>query len=212
VLTTAEYVASIRRDAGAVLALAREHADRLVPWCPGWTVQSVADHLDAAIRGPLSRSSTFAPATEGLAAVLAALAAAAVDVELDHVRGAAQECGIHRWDAEAAVNGLTAAPAIDEQLACDGIDEFFESAMVGQLEWRKVRAGEGQRLHFHRTDGPGEWLIVLDEHVDTARGGADVELSGPVSELLLWLWNRVPPPEVIGDTDVLDHLRSVSQH
>lgn len=66
----------------------------------------------------------------------------------------------------------------------------------------------GETYHFHRTDGPGEWLVrfmpegpvVTREH---AKG--DVAVRGIASDLFLFLWRRLPADrlEVFGDADLL---------
>ena len=63
-------------------------------------------------------------------------------------------------------------------------------------------------VHLHCTDAEGEWLVanrdgevtVTQEH---AKG--DVAARGTASDLLLFLWGRVPADalEVFGDADLL---------
>jgi len=71
----------------------------------------------------------------------------------------------------------------------------------------------GQTLHFHATDAPGEWLarrqpdrIVLERTHTTA----DITVRGPADELLLVLSRRrpltaAPNLELDGDPALLDH-------
>ncbi|MFD0382966.1 hypothetical protein ACFQ2B_13110 [Streptomyces stramineus] len=69
----------------------------------------------------------------------------------------------------------------------------------------------GERFRFRQTDGPGRWTahfeggdVRLTEGED---GGWDVELSGTASDLMLFLWQRIPVGErlrVAGDQTVLD--------
>ena len=71
--------------------------------------------------------------------------------------------------------------------------------------------GDGT-VHLHCTDIDGEWLIssgggevtVTREH---AKG--DVAARGTASDLLLFVWGRVPADalEVFGDTDLLARFR-----
>lgn len=119
-------------------------------------------------------------------------------------RRMAQETAVHRWDAESA-HGM--AKSIAPQLARDGIDEMLDVHLPMRREWIEPRPSEGERFHFHSTDGEGEWLVefrpaevcVSHEH---AKG--DVAVRGTASDLLLWLWGRIPTAqlEVVGNHDL----------
>lgn len=124
-------------------------------------------------------------------------------------RRMAQETAVHRWDAELAHG--TPGP-IASELASDGVDEIVDVMLPMRPRWAETaRRGAGERYHFHRTDGPGEWLVtfapdgpvVTREH---ARG--DVALRGSASDLLLWLWHRIRADrlEVFGDTALVDRF------
>ena len=121
-------------------------------------------------------------------------------------RRMAQETAVHRWDAQLA-HGQT--EPIASELARDGIDEVFDVMVPMRRQWAESpRTGAGESYHFHRTDGPGEWLVrfepdrvvVTREH---ARG--DVAVRGSASDLLLFLWHRIPADrlEVFGDAALL---------
>ncbi len=122
------------------------------------------------------------------------------------------ETAVHRWDVDSA--GGTPAP-VDRDLAVDGIDELFE-VFVPRLGDRVT--GEGQTLHLHATDegladGTGEWTATFGpDGLTWARGHAkgDAAVRGSASDLLLLLWNRMPPSrlEVFGDAGVVDHWQS----
>jgi uncharacterized protein (TIGR03083 family) len=124
-------------------------------------------------------------------------------------RRRAQENAVHRWDVESA--GASPSP-IDAELAIDGVDEMFE-VFVPRMPAEKL-AGEGQTLHLHATDpglaeGAGEWLITMGPDGMTWEHGhakGDVAARAPASDLLLFLWGRVPPSrlEVFGDAALLD--------
>ena len=124
-------------------------------------------------------------------------------------RRRAQETAMHRWDIDSA-SGTPAPIAVP--VAVDGIDELFE-VFVPRLPAEMV-AGEGETLHLHATDeglepGAGEWTVTFGpdgltwEH-GHAKGDAAVRASA--SDLLLLLWNRLPPTrvEVFGDLSVVD--------
>lgn len=126
-------------------------------------------------------------------------------------RRMAHETAMHRWDGQAAA-GRPEPIAAD--LAADGIDEYLMFAQ-SWLARRPVLGLEGS-LHLHATDGDGEWAVDL-----TAKGlqwrrehaKGDAALRGPVSDLLLWMLNRVstdaPGLEVFGDRALADRWREV---
>lgn len=118
----------------------------------------------------------------------------------------ARELGVHRWDAENAYGTPT---PINDGLAADWLDGVL-------MTWLRVTARDGKQaqgpwagesVHFHRTDGDGDWLVRLlgPGAVDVARGpgAADIEVRGRGSDLLLLAMNRIPPThprlEVRGD-------------
>lgn len=127
-------------------------------------------------------------------------------------RRRAHETAVHRWDVDSA--GGTPAP-VERDLALDGIDELFE-VFVPRLGDRVT--GEGQTLHLHATDeglaeGTGEWTATFGpDGLSWARGHAkgDAAVRGSASDLLLLLWNRVPPSrlEVFGDATVVDRWQA----
>ena len=54
--------------------------------------------------------------------------------------------------------------------------------------------GNGETLHFHRTDGDGEWLVRLTPdgpEVERAHAKGDVAVRGSASDLLLARAGRV---------------------
>lgn len=121
-------------------------------------------------------------------------------------RRIALETAIHRWDAQLARGN---PQPIESDLASDGVDEALDVMLTVRRELVTPRQGSGETYHFHRTDGPGEWLVrftpdgftVTREH---ARG--DVAVRGPASDLFLFLWQRIPAErlEVFGDAALLD--------
>lgn len=127
-------------------------------------------------------------------------------------RRRAHETAVHRWDVDSA--GARPDP-IDRDLAVDGVDELFE---VFLPRFGARVTGEGQTLHLHATDeglpsGTGEWTATFTPGGLTwERGHAkgDAAVRGPVSDLLLLLWGRVPPArlEVFGDAEVVDRWQS----
>jgi uncharacterized protein (TIGR03083 family) len=122
-------------------------------------------------------------------------------------RRRAQETSIHRYDAETAAATPT---AIDADLAVDGIDEFL-TVFLPRLADNFGEVGDGT-VHLHCTDVEGEWLVArrdgaLSVAAEHAKG--DVAARGSASDLLLFLWGRVPADtlEVFGDADLLARFR-----
>jgi uncharacterized protein (TIGR03083 family) len=124
-------------------------------------------------------------------------------------RRMAHETAVHRWDAQLAHGD---PQPIESELARDGIDEVLDVMVPMRRAWAETpRTGTGEAYHFHRTDGPGEWLVrfepdrvvVTREH---ARG--DVAVRGTASDLLLFLWQRIPAErlKVFGEAAVLERF------
>ncbi|MGR6914453.1 maleylpyruvate isomerase family mycothiol-dependent enzyme [[Actinomadura] parvosata] len=114
------------------------------------------------------------------------------------------EAAVHRWDAENAVGD---PGPIHEEIAVDAVTQTFEVMAPARRAWQPAPPGAGERFRFVRTDGPGEWVVCFDgEHVRLDSGAADVELAGTASDLMLFLWRRIPADAlaVQGDKTVLD--------
>ncbi|WP_090932601.1 maleylpyruvate isomerase family mycothiol-dependent enzyme [Nonomuraea jiangxiensis] len=137
------------------------------------------------------------------------------------------EAAVHRWDAESAVG--TARP-IHEEIAADAIGQTFEVMAPARRAWRQAPGGAGERFRFRRTDGAGCWTVHFDgddvrltvgdkllavgdderitggEDVRSGVGGLDVEVAGTASDLMLFLWQRIPADglDVRGDREALD--------
>ncbi|GAA1923086.1 maleylpyruvate isomerase family mycothiol-dependent enzyme [Streptantibioticus ferralitis] len=130
-------------------------------------------------------------------------------------RRMACETLVHRADASIAVGGpYQASP----ELAADAVDEFLEiitspAAIAFRPELAKLR-GNGQTIHLHATDTPAEvaaeWLIERKPDGVVWRrehGKGDVALRGPLTEVLLAYYRRLPLDderlEVVGDRALL---------
>lgn len=122
-------------------------------------------------------------------------------------RRMAHEIAVHRWDAQRAVGE---PEPIDRVLAQDGIEEMFFVMIparghddVGPLP------GKGESYHFHTTDGEGEWVVRFEPDGDLVtreHARAGVAVRGTTSDILLFLWGRIPAErlEVLGDAALLD--------
>ena len=87
-------------------------------------------------------------------------------------------------------------------LAADGIAELLVLFLGSDRE-----ASLGGSLHVHATDADSEWLIQSDGPQLVATPGhekADAAVRGSASDLLLFLWNRVPVSslDVVGDASI----------
>jgi uncharacterized protein (TIGR03083 family) len=235
-----EYANAIRREGRALAAAARRAGvDAGVPSCPAWTVADLLGHVGrihrwvtrilvdrATDRGTHWSEAEPPPVEqrlewfeEGVAPLADALAAAGPAVELwtwtpdkssgFWARRQANETAVHRWDAQLAAR---AVEPIERQLALDGIDEFL--GLIQFWPWADRVRGNGETLHFHCTDGEGEWLARLgnDGVVITAEHAkGDVAARGTASDLLLFLYGRVPADDldVFGDGSLLTRWREL---
>lgn len=106
-------------------------------------------------------------------------------------RQMAVETTLHRWDAQ---NAVQAPDPVDPEIALDAINLLFQFLPMRRKNFDGP-PGQGETFHFHRTDGEGEWLLTfngkeLDIKQTHAKG--DIALRGSASDLLLFLWGRVP--------------------
>jgi uncharacterized protein (TIGR03083 family) len=120
------------------------------------------------------------------------------------------EATLHGWDL---ANAYGAAQPVEPETALYGIDFMLDLLPTLIKRRPAVRTGQGETFHFHRTDGPGEWLLRFDENgiaVSREHAKGDVAVRGTASDLLLFLWRRVPvsaaPLEVFGNAALLDQF------
>ncbi|MGW0820940.1 maleylpyruvate isomerase family mycothiol-dependent enzyme [Streptomyces sp. NPDC002845] len=176
--------------------------------------------------GPEAREDLDAWLAETGETVVAALREAGPDAPVwtwawEHTAGfwarrMTHELTVHRADATLAA-GLPYTVAPD--IAADAIDEWLEIVEFAQRTMPEDPAhelrGPGRSLHLHATDTPAglnaEWLVELTEEGVRWRRGhekATVALRGPLTELLLAFYRRLPPDsgrlEVLGDRELLE--------
>lgn len=119
------------------------------------------------------------------------------------------EVAVHRWDLEGAIGS---PQPVDEELAADGVAQFldvvvpFRRALLKDLP---PMAGESYR--FRQSDGPEVWSIALEPDGPRPLGedeAAAVELTGSTSDLMLFLWHRIPgePLMTKGDAKTLERF------
>ena len=230
-----QRVATLRREAAAIAHTAHQGTAAEVPNCPGWTVADLLAHLTNLYRGvaELVRTTAeegrdhwppkqfidrtdpslieqFEACAWELEAVLAPLRPDKPVWSFTRDRTAgfwqrrmAVETSVHRSDI--------ATGAIDPAVARDGVDELLELFARGLRRASQVPA-TGERYHFHRTDGDGEWFVELEPgeergvNVRREHAKGDVAIRGTAEDLLLFLWHRpvVERLDVHGDTSLLD--------
>jgi uncharacterized protein (TIGR03083 family) len=241
----AAYLDAIRRDADGLVAALRRGLTPSVPGCPDWTVADLARHMgmvhrwSAGIvasrpdRGAVEQLEAPDDAAladwvaEGADALIATLSAAdptddcwTFDANNRTVsfwhRRQGNETSVHRWDAEAAHDGVDGAPALDADIAADGVDEFLTAMLPGvRKRMSDPVVGAGETFHLHRTDGPGEWFVVFPADgsvvVTAEHAKGDVAMRGSASDLVLWLWRRVPDDrlDLAGDETRIDRWREL---
>jgi uncharacterized protein (TIGR03083 family) len=235
-----DRIDALRREEHALADAARAAGlDAPVPTCPEWTVADLVAHMGRAhewvtrivtARAPergVSPAEIVVPEgaellgwfAGGIDPLAATLAAAGPDAPCwswtdDRTAGfwarrRAVEAAVHRYDAQLAAG---APEPVEHALAADGVDELFALVPFWQSAGR-VR-GDGETLHFHCTDGEGEWLVRLQpEGFTVAREHAkgDVAARGRASDLLLFLYGRVAADrlEVFGDASLLARWREL---
>ncbi|KUJ41281.1 hypothetical protein ACZ90_68080 [Streptomyces albus subsp. albus] len=121
------------------------------------------------------------------------------------------EAAVHRWDAQNAVG--TPCP-IDAGLAHDAVRRHFEVLVPAWRTGSQAPPGAGERYRFRQTDGSGDWRVrflgeqvLLTEEDEPGGPPSDVELAGTASDLMLFLWRRVPADRLVratGNREVLD--------
>lgn len=223
-------IASVEADTERIAAAVSADRSAMVAGCPGWTVADLAVHVGGVHRWAGSMVAQGAEKGQpfsaehdrddpglgewlggGAAELAGALRHADPDAPMWTMgrprttrfwyRRMAQETLVHRWDAQAGA-GVAVDP-LDSDLAADGVAEMLEVFVPG-LHRRGGEAGNGENFHFHRTDGPGEWVVRFDADgasVTAEHAKCDVALRGPAPDLLLALWRRRPVSslDAIGD-------------
>jgi uncharacterized protein (TIGR03083 family) len=229
-----DYLMSIEADGRALVDIAaRNDLNVPVPTCPGWTLGDLLAHVSGANRwvsrcvssgttaqerilppAPTGRDALLRWSQESLDELLSLLSAIPPDelvwTPIQGVLGsvwwrrkAALEVAIHRNDAENAVN--LDRQIIDAQLALDGIDEYSQEFLP-------------LMLHTVAESPPVTAVLLSPTDIDAARvlslipagddrdpGVPGVELTASASDLLLWMWNRLPDGSlaVSGDETVV---------
>jgi uncharacterized protein (TIGR03083 family) len=129
------------------------------------------------------------------------------------------ETALHRWDAEAALARSTRAMVepVPTSVAADGIDEYVDDFVMGLVARANADRPFG-RIGLAATEGPMRWSVDLGKGPGAGEGGSraaagTTKVEGSASNLLLWLWNRLPRPleslVVTGDPSVVEGWHSL---
>jgi len=236
-----DFLAAVRADGAALAAAARRGLDPEVPTCPGWTVADLVLHTGMVHRHKLEivRGRLAAPPSpwpppapdrrelldwygQGLDELVTVLDGTDPQTPVwtfhppDRTvafwrRRMAHETAVHRVDVESAHGEPAPVPA---PLAVDGIDEVLDVFLVPFSE-REAVGGGGETLHLHATDAEGEWrlrLLPTGVQVDRGHAEADAAARATASDLLLFLWGRLPATrlETFGDPAVPAAVRALA--
>jgi uncharacterized protein (TIGR03083 family) len=235
------YLELVESDTSRLISLARRGLDADVPTCPGWEVRDLVlhtaevfqhkvactrlgvmpenwpppppagdpvDHLEASLtelvsvlreHGPEAPSATWWPDDQTVGF---------------WYRRMAHEAAVHRVDAEAAFDEIT---AIAPDLAVDGVDEVLQLFLGGDWSdqpddgWRGVSPEAGAGLVTEVIAGEHSWRVTLHpDRVDVVEGPGEAvaTVGGDPSAVMLWLWRRIPAElvEVAGDPDAVTAL------
>ena len=236
----AALLGSFEADGHTMVEAARRAGlDTKVPGCPDWTVgdlvrhtASVFEHKIEVIRTgkrPEEWTNESSDRLDWLADAHARMFAALVSRPAEHelwtwypprqdvrfwIRRMAQEVLVHRIDAEQAA-GI--GPDIDAELAADGVDEALECFIVFDLEGEAEVAGNGERIRIVSTDTSHTWsLELLPKSIGFSRSAAesaDVTVTAPAADLLLWIWGRgsLQSAAVTGDAALAARLIALSK-
>lgn len=200
-LTPGRYLDLLHAEGERLLVAAEEVMDRPVPTCEGWTVDDLVFHVGGVYAHKLAALRLGRRPVEGEWDVPADDATAGDDLTWCHVmlhalaaelatrspdepawtwwpddrtigfwqRRMALETAVHRADAESATGPIS---AVDADLALDGIDEVLT-------------------LHLADADFAGTAALEVLGGVVRVRVDA-VTITGSASDVLLWLWGRLP--------------------
>ena len=122
----------------------------------------------------------------------------------------AHETAIHRVDTQSAHGE---PEPIAAELAADAIN--------GMLAWflpdcrsNSLLPSRGERYSFCQTDGGDYWLLTFEGNSVSVRrepDEADVTIEAPASDILLFLWHRLPPERLpaSGNRQLLERYRDL---
>jgi len=228
-MTYEEHVVALRREAAALVAAVERDPSAMVPTCPGWTLDDLAEHVARRFAGVAGLVRDHADAAVDYAAIAAPGGGTAAWLEeataelVDALskeppdapvwnwsgqdataafwaRRMAHEVAVHRWDAALALGERS---EVDADLAADGVDESLNVFLPHALAKRPVDRLAGTFGVVAIDTGDQWWGRLRPDSSEVSRGAApsrpDAELRGTAGDLLLALWGRPVSVEKIGN-------------
>lgn len=121
-----------------------------------------------------------------------------------------QEMAVHTYDAQLAVGAPEPLP---EEVALDGVEEFLSTCVSTDIAWPHepitlgFRATEGPVWRLDLTDDGARYARVTDE--ESAGEAYDASTDAPASDIVSWMYNRVPLESlrISGDITGFERLR-----
>jgi hypothetical protein len=91
------------------------------------------------------------------------------------------------------------------------VPQFLDEVIPFRRVVKSPPPMEGESYRFRQSDGSGVWSVVLAPDGPRPLADdepADAELSGTASELLLFLWHRIPGKSLLtsGDAKALERF------
>jgi len=124
-----------------------------------------------------------------------------------------QEAAVHRWDAEHAAGRQ---PDLGVPLSVDSIEEFLTFSVISDDDQpTQPRPALAGAFVLQATDAEAAWTVRDGSQPGTVafeRGaGAGLPvLTGTASDLLLWLYQRVPLTPPVGAEELLARFRALA--
>jgi len=125
------------------------------------------------------------------------------------------EVCVHRADAASALDlPYELAPELAVGATEDWLDTMTSAGYwENRPDFAAAMRGDGQTLHFHATDAPGEWVARREQDrvaLERTHAKADVAVRGPAVDLLLVLSRRrkleaAPALEILGERALFTH-------
>jgi uncharacterized protein (TIGR03083 family) len=121
-----------------------------------------------------------------------------------------QEMAVHTLDAQLAVGAPQPLP---EEVALDGVEEFLSTCVSTDIAWPHepitlgFRATEGRTWRLDLTGTGARYARVPDD--ESASGVFDASTTAPASDIVSWMYNRVPLESlgISGDITGFERLR-----
>ncbi|WP_194910828.1 maleylpyruvate isomerase N-terminal domain-containing protein [Catenulispora rubra] len=123
-----------------------------------------------------------------------------------------QEAAVHTYDAQLA-GGVAQPPALPEEVAVDGVEEFSTTCGTTETPWPH----EPATVDVHITEGYS-WRLTLSADGSSVRQLSDADagsaatafMRGTASDVILVSYDRIPLDtlELGGDVSVVERLRT----